>query len=334
MLPSLRLSPRIVGMLAALVTVLIWSAFIVIARATADPARNISMLPWDIALARLIGAGCVLLPLGLWMTRRDRAAGLRAGSLMGLSPLPWRETCVAGLFGGLLYALLAYCGFAYAPAAHASVLMPGSLPLWTALLALLVLGTRITPARVLGLLLIVMGDLAVGGPSLFAGLAGAEVWKGDLLFVAAAVCWSTYSVLARLYRLDAVRATVAITAFAFVVFIPGYLLALGAGWVEGRFFQAPLRDVLWQVVFQGVLSVAVSGITFTRMIQYYGPVRSTMLTSVVPGLSALGAWALLGEPLGANQLIGLSLVTIGIVFGVRSAAAATGPGQAAGLGRP
>lgn len=330
---SLRLSPRISGMLAALVTVLIWSAFIVIARASADPARDASLLPWDIALARLIGAGLVLLPLGLWLSQRDRAAGRPPGSLMGLSPLPWRETCVAGLFGGLLYALLAYSGFVYAPAAHASVLMPGSLPLWTALLALVILGTRITAARAFGLLLIVLGGLAVGGPSLLQGFAGNDVWKGDLLFVAAAVCWSTYSVLARRFRLDAVRGTVAITAFACVVFIPTYLLALAAGWVEGRFFQAPVRDVLWQVLFQGVLSVAVSGITFTRMIEHYGPVRSTMLTSVVPGLSALGAWALLGEPLGVNQWLGLALVTVGIVFGVRSSSAVAPPAPAAAPGR-
>ena len=32
-------------------------------------------------------------------------------------------------------------------AAHASVLLPGSMPLWTALLAVLVLGERLTPAR-------------------------------------------------------------------------------------------------------------------------------------------------------------------------------------------
>ena len=48
-----------------------------------------------------------------------------------------------GLLGGLMYALLAYSGFFYAPAAHASVLLPGSLPLWTSLLAVVVLGERI-----------------------------------------------------------------------------------------------------------------------------------------------------------------------------------------------
>ena len=74
-----------------------------------------------------------------------------------------------------------------------------------------------------------------------------------------------------------------------------------------------------QALFQGVLSVAVAGVTFVHMVRVFGPVRSTMVTSLVPGLSALGAVLLLGEPLGLNLLAGLALVTTGILFGVRAA---------------
>ena len=125
-----KLSPRIMGIAAAVVTVLIWTSFIVIARASADPARGGVLTPFDITLARLFGAAAVLLPLGWWIARRDRAAGTGASSLFGLSPLPLRVTCSTGLFAGLLYALLAYSGFVYAPAGHASVLLPGSLVKW------------------------------------------------------------------------------------------------------------------------------------------------------------------------------------------------------------
>ena len=60
-----------------------------------------------------------------------------------------------------------------------------------------------------------------------------------------------------------------------------------------------------------------SGITFTKMVQYFGSVPLTMITAVVPGLSALGAVMFLGEPLHRNLLASLALVTSGIVFGVR-----------------
>lgn len=315
-----NLSPRVTGMAAAVVTVVIWTSFIVIARATADPSRGGVLTPFDIALARLLGAGAVLLPVGWWLVRRDRARNVGASSLFGFSPLSLRVTWSVGLFGGLLYAVLAYSGFVYAPAGHASVLLPGTLPLWTALLALLVLGTRITAARALGLFLILVGGAVVGGSSLVRAFDGGEVWKGDLLFMAAALSWSTYSVLARRYALEAVRATAAITVLAFFVYVPVYTGLLVAGLVQGQFFQAPWRDVVFQMLFQGVGSVVISGISFTRMIQYYGPVRSTMITAVVPGLSALAAVVFLGEPMGWSLLFGLLLVTAGIVFGVRAVA--------------
>lgn len=309
----MKLSPRALGLTCAVLTVLIWSSFIVVARASA--AHN--LLPLDIGFLRVMGAGCVLLPWGCWLMRAQRQSGERVGSLMGLSPLPLRITVVAGFFGSMLYAMLAYSGFFFAPAAHASVLMPGSLPLWTSLLAIVVLHEHITRARAIGLACIVLGDLLVGGASLLKAFDGGEVWKGDLLFVSAAVCWSCYTVLVRRHALDPVRATIAITAFSCVSFVPLYGLAAYAGWVPTLLGSAPAREMAFQAIYQGVGTVIISGITFNVMIRHYGPVRSTMITALVPGLSALGAVVFLNEPMSLNLLAGLALVTCGILFGVR-----------------
>ena len=307
--------------MAAVVTVIIWTSFIIIARASADPARGGTLTPFDLAFCRIVGASVILLPWGWLLSYRDRAKGVVGQSaFLGVSPLPLRVTATVGLFGGLLYAMLAYSGFAFAPAVHASVLMPGSLPLWTALLALFVLHDRITPARALGLGLIVLGDLLVGGASLMHAFDGGEVWKGDVLFMLAALCWACYSVLARHHALNAVRATIAITTFACVTYVPVYAALTLAHVTAGQVFNAPLKQVLFQALFQGWGSVVISGITFTKMIQHFGPVRSTMITALVPGLSALGAVLFLGEPLAWNLAAGLALVTLGILFGVRAAA--------------
>jgi drug/metabolite transporter (DMT)-like permease len=224
-----------------------------------------------------------------------------------------------GFLGGFLYAILAYTGFFYAPASHASVLMPGSLPLWTTLLAWLFLREKVATSRAVGLSFIVLGDVLVGGASLLMAFDGGEVWKGDLLFMTAAMCWASYSVLVRRHGFDAVRATMAITAFAFVCFVPLFALLVGLSILPTQLHQAPWSEILFQAVFQGVGSVVISGITFTQMVRHYGPVRSTMITALVPGLSALGAVWFLGEPMHWNLLAGLALVTGGILFGVKQA---------------
>jgi drug/metabolite transporter (DMT)-like permease len=259
------------------------------------------------------------LPWAWWLMRPARQAGQPVGSLWGLSPLPLRQTVQTGFLGGFLYAILAYTGFFYAPASHASVLMPGSLPLWTTLLAWLFLREKVATSRAVGLSFIVLGDVLVGGASLLMAFDGGEVWKGDLLFMTAAMCWASYSVLVRRHGFDAVRATMAITAFAFVCFVPLFALLVGLSILPTQLHQAPWSEILFQAVFQGVGSVVISGITFTQMVRHYGPVRSTMITALVPGLSALGAVWFLGEPMHWNLLAGLALVTGGILFGVRQA---------------
>ena len=317
-----QLSPKAVGILSAVVTILIWSSFIVIARASAKG----SLLPLDMVFLRFIGAGMVLLPWGLWIVRNQKKnlqlltdASLNLPSWLGLSPYGLKITALVGIFGGVAYAMLAYSGFFFAPAAHASVLMPGTLPLSTALVAMWLLKDHITSTRAIGLGLIFLGDLLVGGASLLKVFDGGETWKGDLLFLSASTCWAFYSVNARKYALDAVKATIAITVFTAVTYIPVYGLLVLFKAINSHLTTAPWGEIAFQAVYQGVGSVVISGITFTKMIQHFGPVRSTMMTALVPGLSALGAVFFLGEPLPLNLIFGLALVTFGILFGVRAA---------------
>lgn len=329
----MQLSKRKVGIAAAIITVAIWTGFIIIARAMAHK----TLTPFDIAFVRMIGAAIVMVPWGWWWVRRSRTRGEPGAAQMwlGLSPYPWRITAIAGTFAALLYASLAYSGFLFAPAAHASVLMPGMLPLWTTLIALVVIGTPVTGRRWVGLALIIGGGMLVGGSSLLRAFEGGDVWKGDVLFLASSFCWSCYTVFTRKHALGAIPATIAVCVFALLTFVPVYALLVWAGAVVSHLREAPWSEIIFQAVVQGIGSVVISGITFVRMVETFGPIRSTMITAVVPGLSALGAVLLLGEPLYWNLLLGLALVTVGIVFGVKPvmpvapAVAATPAGQPA-----
>ena len=313
-----RPSARSIAIASAIITITIWTTFIVVARAMA--LRGLT--PLDIVLCRFVGAALVLLPWGYFLVRRMRSQGQAAQTALGLSPLPWALTWRIGLVGGVGYGVLAYSGFVFAPAAHASVLMPGMLPLSTALMAVWLLRERLSAGRSLGLAIIFCGAMLVGGASIVRALLdpaqSAGVWRGDLLFVSASTCWALYTVLCRKHQLKAVQATIAVIVFSSLVYLPGYALLVWAGALHSKLASAPLWEIAFHTVWQGGGSVVISGITFTKMIQYFGPVRSTMMTAVVPGLSALGAVLFLGEPLYWNLMAGLALVTLGIVVGVRS----------------
>ena len=309
----MQFSPKTVGISAAVITIAIWTSFIVVARYMALR----SLAPLDIVLCRMLGASLVLLPWGYFMVRKMRLANSTAPTWLGLSPLSLRITAIIGTFGGIGYAVLAYSAFVYAPASHGSVLMPGMLPLTTALLSVWLLGERVRGARLLGLAMILCGGLLVGGASLLKAFDGGEVWKGDILFVCASTTWAAYTVSCRKYALSAVPATIAVVVFCMVTYVPVYSLLAFSGLVHSTLASAPWGEIAFQVLWQGMGSVVISGIAFTKMVQYFGPIRSTMLTAIVPGLSALGAVLFLGEPLSWNLIAGLALVTLGIVVGVR-----------------
>jgi drug/metabolite transporter (DMT)-like permease len=294
-----------VGVASAALVLAIWTSFLLVARGSATR----TLTAWDIAWVRFVFSGLVVLP---WVRWRWRA--LRAG-LGGTEALARGAALTAT--AGVGYCALAYSGFFYAPAAHAAVLLPGSLPLWTAVFAVGLLGERLTRARMLGLGLIVCGDLLVGGSSLLAAASGggAGTWRGDLLFLAASGSWALYGVLCRRWRVGAIDATLAVAFGCLVSVVPLYALAVAAGAVPSRLAEAPWGEIAFQALFQGGLAMLVAGMAFTQVVATFGPVRTTMITAVVPVLAALAAVPLLGEPLGAPALGGLACVTLGLLLG-------------------
>ncbi len=298
--------------LAALITISIWTSFIVVARASASH----HLLPLDILAARVVGAGLLLLPYVIWQRRKRPAPAPGAQRLAfgGWSPLPWLPTLAVGVLAGFLYSGLAYTGFFYAPATHASVLLPGALPFWTTLLSVWWLKEKLPSQRWVGLGLILAGALLVGSKSL--SWSGDDpVWIGHVFFLCASLTWSTYGVVVRRYQLNAIDATTALTMTAVFIYLPAYAIAVGLFDVPSHFSQAPWREIVFQGIYQGWGTLVIAGITFNTMVKHYGPVRTTMMTALVPGLSALSAVLWLGEPMTPVLLGGLALVTTGILLG-------------------
>ena len=301
-----------VGVGCAAGVLLIWTSFILIARVSAKGHLS----PFDISFVRFVFSGLLVLPLVIvrrdWLLKQlapDPRVALRRGAALAVT-------------AGVAYCCFAYSGFFFAPVSHAVVLLPGSLPLYAAIFAALLLGERFQRARLIGLLAIVAGNLLVAGTSLLQAIGGGNSWKGDLLFVAAALCWASYSVLCRRWRLDAVPATCAIAIGCLVSYVPLFALGAATGLVPTRLSTAPWSEIAFQAVYQGGFSMLIAGIAFTQVVKTFGPVRTTMITALVPVLATILAWPLLGEAMTPIGGIGLMCVTLGLLIGVRGQAVA------------
>jgi len=284
---------------------LIWTFFILLSRLATRTVFN----PFDLAFLRFTAAALVALPI--LALRRPRPDGVR--HFGGVTPA---RALLLALFGGAGFTGLAYLGFMFAPAAHAAVLMPGTLPLSAALIALVVLGDPITQRKGVGLVAIIGGVALVGAHALgeTAGAGNPRAWIGDIAFPVASVSWALFTVYTRKWKIGAVDATILVCLICCACYVPAYLL-----WAPKNLAQVPLPTILVTAFFQGPIALVFSMWCFTSAVAALGPTRTTMITSVVPALSALLAVPLLGEPLSGLLILGVAAVTAGMLIGITGA---------------
>jgi drug/metabolite transporter (DMT)-like permease len=280
---------RRIGYACAIAVLAIWTGFLVFSRLSQQQAFT----PWDVAALRYAGAFL---------------AGLPLLAMFGLPRMPPGRIIVVIATAAFGFPLCAYLGFSHAPAAHGGVLMPGMLPFLTAGLGWLLLREPWTRRRALSLLVVACG-IALLASDTFGTYPGA--WRGDLLFLAAGLSWSIYTVLVRRWHIPAIQATVAIALLPAPIYLPIWWLAL-----PSNIGAVPAGAVAFQFVYQGALATALAGFLFTRAVTAIGAPRTTAITALVPALAALAAWPLLGEALGMAGLVGVALVSAGMILGV------------------
>jgi drug/metabolite transporter (DMT)-like permease len=281
------------GIAFGLAMALAGGAFLVSSRAGALTGFR----PDDLTFLRFAVAGLALLP-----------ALLRAG-LHNLGGVGWRRGCALALGAGPFFSLLQTGGFQFAPLGHGALIAPAALTLFSILLAVLVLGEALSAPRLLGMALVVAGLVLIG----FEGLAakgGEDAWVGHLLWCAAGFLWAVYTILLRLWRLDAIRAMTAVSVLSFAAATPVYLATGGLQ----RLAALPVADVVLQAVGQGLCAGLILALAYSRSVILLGAARAAVFPSIVPGVAlALGA-ALLGEFPNVTQIVGLLVITLGLIF--------------------
>ena len=288
-------SDAVRGLLAALLVVVFWSGFNIVSRFGATA----SFTPFDIAAMRYGVSGTIALPFFLrYVPMRD-----------------WPRHAVLACVGGLAYALCVYWGFAFAPSAHAGVFVNGGIPFWTILIMAVTSGFRIARPTVVALLLSTAGLLLIGFESLLAPAQGSE-WIGDLLFLAAALCWAIFGLLMRRWQVKPQFGILGIASFSALVFMPIYLL-----WLPSSIAAASWGEIALQCVYQGVIASMLAAGFYSYAVQKVGAGEASMMLALVPAFTAIGAYLILDEALGLTTIVGIVVVSIGALLGALPPAA-------------
>lgn len=281
------------GIAYACCVVILFSGFVVVSRLG---FATVLTLP-DIAALRFGIGGLMLSPILI---------------MHGLSGLRFRQAVALAVLGGLGFALFAYAGFALAPAAHGAVLLHGTLSLTTALLVWAFGGSAPGRGRIAGLAIIVAGIAAMAWDG-FAN-ASLSLLIGDACLLLASLCWSGYGLYVRHLGLSAVRAAALVAVISATMFLPAYALLPGK-----MLWEAQWRELLLQGIFQGIFIGAISIFVYTRAVALLGASQVSLFTATVPVVTVLAAFILLAEVPGFFSLVGVALVTTGMVIALRYA---------------
>ncbi|AUN93458.1 EamA/RhaT family transporter [Pseudazoarcus pumilus] len=279
------------GLLAAGIVVLCWSGFNIVSRVGSTGA----LTPYDIAALRFAVSGLLALPFFLRM----------------VPVAEYPRYFVLAMVAGVGYSLLAYSGFAYAPTAHAGVFINGGIPFWTVILVAVTAGFHLSRRVLVALGTTSAGLLLIAGKSL-GEIGDSDVWKGDVLFLIAALLWAVFGMLGRHWKVPPRSAIVGMAVISLVVYTPVYLL-----WLPKTIATAPMGEIVLQAVYQGIVAALLAGAMYTYACQTIGVYRASMTLAIVPGASAIGAWILLGEALTVTAIAGLALVSIGALLSAR-----------------
>jgi drug/metabolite transporter (DMT)-like permease len=249
-------------------------------------------------LLRFGVGGLLFLP---WVLLHFRAIGRDA----------WLRGIPLTLFQGAGMAALVICGLQFAPANHAAALGPGVSPAWVALLGFVIFSRRSSARMIAGAALCATGVLTLAWCSA-AELSG-MVLIGDAMFLAASALGALYVLQLRKWGIGAVQGAAIVSLYSALVVVPWHLVSFS----ETLWQVAPV-ELLWQVLWQGVLIGCVALVALNHAIERLGTNRSSALVAAVPALSAVfGLW-FLGEVPSAAELAAIVAISAGVSIGASS----------------
>ena len=277
------------GLLAAISTVMIWAAFMLITRSAVLSNFTVE----EILVLRLIPGVIVMVPV-MWK--------------LGVIPIgqSWPRAIILMIGASAVFPYIISKGLAYAPASDGGALAPGMLPFWTALAAYALAREVPGPRRRFGLGMILVGAVIVSLWSIQSG-ASDEAWKGHLLFLTGSGLWAVYSVIFRQSGLTPLHGLVIGLFWGGLIVTP---LLLVSGNVS--FTEANWDDIAAMILMQSFVIGIMATVLFSYAVRLLGAAEFAAFGALTPILALLGGVLFLGEALTYLKIFGVILVAVGV----------------------
>ncbi len=293
--PQFDHNPMLITYFKLLLTATFWGGTFISGRMLAG-----SVAPFAAAFFRFLLATACLYAI---VARRE-------GRIPGLSRRQIIPVILLGMTGVFAYNVFFFNGLKLVPAGRASIIIANN-PIVISVLAALVFKEKLTPIKLIGILISVAGAVIAisdGRPSvLFAGGIG----KGDLFILGCVLSWSAYSLLGKL----AMQTLSPLTAVSHSAAV-GMLALLIPACLEGMPRALPSYSLSdWaNLAYLGWFGTVLGFVWYYEGIRRIGPSRASLFINFVPISAICLAHIILGEPLKPSLLVGAALVVAGVTM--------------------
>ena len=262
------------------------------------PPFGLNFLRWCVACALLV-------PLALW---REGTTFVRPALRM------WRPLLIMAITGVFLFNSLVYLALTETSSINAA-LINGTTPILTLFVVAVLGGGLPTGVRVFGSVVCLAGVVWVVSRGSFETLTSLSPNRGDLVMLAAALCWAFYTAIGG--NVTREMSPLAATTASAILALP--LLALSGGY---GLLTKPVGDISVPVIsgllYVGVGASIVAFLSWNVGIQRVGASRGAIFLNLIPVITAAIAVPVLGESLVPAQLLGGFLVFAGVAIVARS----------------
>ena len=279
---------KLIGYLFAIFTITVWGSTFISSKVL---LRHYT--PSQIMLTRFL-----LAYAALWL--------LRPRKLRLTGKQEW-IFLLLGLSGCSIYFYTENTALVYTLASNVSIIVAAA-PIFTAIMAHFAGVERFRKSTLLGFLVAFAGVVLV----VFNGTFVLKLNPlGDLLALAAALCWAAYSVLLRKGGdgLDSLLVTRRTLFWGILTAIPMVVL-------EGAHFPAELLAtpvIAGNFLFLGLIGSGLCFVLWNRAFHYLGIVTTNTFIYVQPFITIIVGWLFLSEPISPLALLGAVLITVGVV---------------------
>lgn len=289
------MNTRFLGYLAALSATVLWAGNFVVARGIAQEIPPVQLNFWRWLLALL----CIL-PFAWPKLRADWPAMKRH----------WRYLAAMGLVGVSALNAFVYKAGQTTESLNMALLVPTA-PVMIILLSRIVYGEPLTPRRLGGVAIVLIGVLELVSRGDWEHIASLRFLPGDLWALAGAACFALYSLFVRKRP-----AGISAPGFNAATFAWGLVLLLPPLAVEAATGPATSWNlrVLSGVAYAGIGCSFAAYTLWTKAIGSIGPVLAGIVYYFLPVVTAVESVWLLGEAVTTAHVLGGALIVSGILL--------------------